>query len=209
MSGIINNNSMEDQEILGNLVNRYICHKVFKCKKCGQCCKNPPIVILTKNDIFRMAKHFKKSYRNILDEYTRNAISAEGAKVLSIKYTKPCMFLDESNECKIYKVRPVICTLYPFLTSNSEYSKGNYSAVYLYDCPGMRDLVEGCNSPMDILVRCCLKENPNATSEQVADYIAKKITEALKTFKEKGIVDKDGRLNNVLKEDLIKDVYEI
>lgn len=98
----------------------------FKCNTCGSCCrhveKSVPVESL---DAFRIAKHMKETGRiqNIVEFYTRYAepmlLDACGYGVYFLKTAgedKSCVFLHE-NRCRIHKVKPRACRLYPFVIS--------------------------------------------------------------------------------------------
>ncbi|XHH09941.1 MAG: YkgJ family cysteine cluster protein [Candidatus Bathyarchaeia archaeon] len=83
----------------------------FKCKNCGVCCKvQPPEV-----DLNEQKEIESKGYRNFLTEPDE-----AGLRWIKRKKDGSCMFL-ESNKCKIYPVRPVICKLEPFTIADYNY----------------------------------------------------------------------------------------
>lgn len=81
--------------------------KKIKCKKCGWCCKNQS-AMLTIEDVKRLMVHFKCNYEELSERYLD--------KRMKIPYLKsPCPFLDDENKCNIYRVRPKVCKIYPFI----------------------------------------------------------------------------------------------
>ncbi len=117
---------------------------VFRCLYCLDCCRGRH-VYLTLADIVRLAK----SGNDPQDFVT---FSVEGDKirfVLSVReWDLGCVFHDpETGKCRVHKVRPLICRIYPFMVSQKplgvdgekpfEY-KGQILWLY-YDenCPGI------------------------------------------------------------------------
>lgn len=109
-------NSSQDDTVK---VLRAIHHEVFEktdCLSCANCCKTTPALI-TPQDIKRISKflhipplQFKKQY--VITDF-------DGEMMMQ---TLPCIFLNQSNECTIYGVRPESCRRYPH-TDEKEYVK--------------------------------------------------------------------------------------
>ncbi len=96
--------------------------KEFKCKSCGECCKNQVNVHLGLNDIINISEYLKLSHENFLLKYTRLSTPLDNKDNLlfSIKNTKPCMFL-KNKICSIHDVKPMICNQYPFVRDLMQY----------------------------------------------------------------------------------------
>ncbi len=82
------------------------------CKKCAECCKNYPLVSVSKNEINSLEQqtglHFGIPTNSKGKEY-------EGY-LLQFKENGTCLFLNENNgsySCEVYEVRPEICRKYP------------------------------------------------------------------------------------------------
>jgi len=82
------------------------------CKKCAECCKNYPLIRISKNEINSLelltGLHFGIPINSKGKEY-------EGY-LLQFKENGDCFFLNENNgnySCDVYEVRPEICKKYP------------------------------------------------------------------------------------------------
>lgn len=89
----------------------------FKCRKCGKCCKNQDMVLLTPNDIFKIAKKQGKPIQTVINDCAEIYIGPQ-SKVplvhLLMKGPKnACPFLGTDNRCSIHDSKPIICALYP------------------------------------------------------------------------------------------------
>jgi Fe-S-cluster containining protein len=136
----------------------------FKCTKCGKCCSDPKTFInLTYLDILNLIKGLKLKKLEIMryigfytfegenpeaymDKMVFSPIATEKgqAYIGLIRDNKSrCIFLDETNTCKIYEYRPKICRSFPFtyllVDSNGIKSKLEliYTAKGIEYCPGI------------------------------------------------------------------------
>lgn len=82
------------------------------CKKCAECCKNYPLIKLSKNEINSLelftGLHF-------VIPVNSKGVAYEGY-LLQFKKNGDCYFLNEHNGsyyCSVYEVRPKICKNYP------------------------------------------------------------------------------------------------
>jgi Fe-S-cluster containining protein len=97
------------------------------CKKCAECCKNYPVVDLSKNEIFSLEKvtgvHsgvFTIPKGKAVEEY-----------FLQFQENGYCFFLNENNgsfSCGVYEVRPGICKNYPSRPIQKEVCNANRAA---------------------------------------------------------------------------------
>lgn len=93
---------------------RLLLQSMHKCKNCGNCCAISNPVIVTCEDVQRLAKRFKIPYAKALKKYT---IPLPGGG-RSLKHLSPCKFLDSrTKHCKIYEDRPAVCRKYPFFAA--------------------------------------------------------------------------------------------
>lgn len=69
-----------------------------KCSKCGSCCSN--LLPLTDQEISNLKQIIKKRK---LKPYSHLVFNG---------YDMTCPFLNEKNQCSIYKDRPYICKIY-------------------------------------------------------------------------------------------------
>lgn len=113
--------------------------KVFEeidCLKCANCCKTTG-PLFTQKDIERIAKHFKQKPGEFIDQYL--TIDDENDYVL--KQT-PCIFLDSSNYCSIYSIKPKACGEFPHTNRKNmkEISKLTYNNALV--CPAVSKILE-------------------------------------------------------------------
>jgi len=85
------------------------------CRSCGKCCLPNPIdpdhpgVMVYEEDLRRIAKNSRYSYKYL----KKKAPITNDPNLPKRRYLPlPCMFY-QKRECKIYEIRPHICTTYP------------------------------------------------------------------------------------------------
>lgn len=136
----------------------YVTNVSFKCNNCGKCCRLRGDIVLYPMDIIRISNFLNISCKEFLKEYT---ITLEYSVILSQIVIKSkndkfstCIFLDEENmKCKIYEVRPIACSNFPFILLN----ENNY-AVQMVPC--VQDFNKG-SKVIDLLM-----QNPYFLSEK-------------------------------------------
>ena len=97
----------------------------FDCSECpGYCCSYARIVV-ERQDITRLAKHFGLSFEAAKIAFTRDYEFTEGDPDEHIKerilrhrpddiYKSTCQFLDpELRRCTVYEARPSVCREFP------------------------------------------------------------------------------------------------
>jgi len=88
----------------------------YDCSKCpGYCCSVYELVVVTKRDVARLARHFQISEDEAVRKFTK---MHSGDRVLRRKADPvlgdACRFLDlEKRRCTIYNARPEVCRGYP------------------------------------------------------------------------------------------------
>ena len=105
------------------MVDRINVTKVsFKCNNCGKCCRLRGDIVLYPMDIIRISNFLNISCKDFLEKYT---ITLESSTILSQIVIKSkndkfltCVFLNKKNMCRIYEVRPIACSNFPFLILN-------------------------------------------------------------------------------------------
>ena len=86
----------------------------FSCTACGECCATAGAYYVFLEDseaeAIREYLGLSKSWfrRRYLDRLE------EGELVLATGAAERCIFLNEAGQCKIYPVRPLQCSTYPF-----------------------------------------------------------------------------------------------
>jgi len=83
-----------------------------ECKRCGYCCSNDSGFI-SKNEIKRLAKHFKLSEAKFTKKYLRETVIFAN-KVFKFKLRKQpfgsCIMLKDKS-CSIQKIKPLHCRI--------------------------------------------------------------------------------------------------
>jgi Fe-S-cluster containining protein len=97
----------------------------FRCTCCGDCCREP-IVLITDEDIRRIAARTGQAAVDIVDFYAPAEIEwskkkpgwiklKSKRKILGLRRTKEsCQYQGDDDRCTIYEHRPVACRRYPF-----------------------------------------------------------------------------------------------
>lgn len=136
----------------------YVRKVSFECNQCGKCCRARGDIVLYPMDIIRISKFLNISCNEFLDNFTRTYLYRDILSQIVIKSKQDkqltCIFLDEENmKCKIYDVRPIACSNFPF----SPIDERNYSVQIV---PCVKSYYEG-----EEIIEF-LKENPSFLSEQ-------------------------------------------
>lgn len=113
-----------------------------ECRKCGACCVPNPVnphspgVELFEDELKIIADNTGMNYETLLEQtiegknqdavYPLNEII--GTRLLPL----PCPFYQEENkECRIYSIRPLVCTVYPIVfAENDEYIEIKVNCAY-------------------------------------------------------------------------------
>ena len=140
------------------MVDRINVTKVsFKCNNCGKCCRLRGDIVLYPMDIIRISNFLNISCKDFLEKYT---ITLESSTILSQIVIKSkndkfltCVFLNKKNMCRIYEVRPIACSNFPFLILNE-----NTYLVQMVPC--VQDFNNG-SKVIDFLM-----QNPRFLSEK-------------------------------------------
>lgn len=78
---------------------------IFRCHRCGNCCKFVPPQLLN-DDVKQMSKSLAISKKEFCSRYTIMIHN-------ELHLKRPCPFLEEGNHCRIYTNRPQVCREYP------------------------------------------------------------------------------------------------
>lgn len=90
----------------------------FECQGCSYCCAGEPgYVFLTEANVNEISAYLNVSKEDFIKFYTRPVVR-DGKLTLSLKEKENyrCVFLSGKG-CKIYPVRPLQCSTYPFWPS--------------------------------------------------------------------------------------------
>lgn len=111
----------------------------FICQRCGRCCQGTMAVMIRQEECRNVATSLGISLKNFIKLYTeRNRRSEEGFLLRGTSEQKSCPFYDETAGCRIHKVRPTVCRVYPCM--NAE--EGQIEPHFYKTCPGCYELVE-------------------------------------------------------------------
>ena len=111
----------------------------FSCTRCSSCCRGESgLVMLSLNDIERMCNFFNYTTSDFIKVYCRPIFKENNTYVSLIeKKNGPndydCIFWE--NGCKIYSVRPLQCSSYPFWHTII-LSEGGWEKEHAW-CPGI------------------------------------------------------------------------
>lgn len=108
----------------------------FQCRECGACCGGQPgTVWVTPDERARIAAELVVSPAEFRQKYL---FRTEGKCSLNECENYDCIFLERnSKRCRIYKVRPLQCRLFPFWPSMLK--DKNIWNNYADSCPGMNN----------------------------------------------------------------------
>ena len=92
--------------------------KEFKCSGCGECCRWGGSVLLTDDDIAKMAAFLGLSETEFVEKHTRLAPNRRQLALLD-QADGSCAWL-EGDRCALYAVRPEQCRSFPYAWSVPE-----------------------------------------------------------------------------------------
>ena len=118
---------------------------IFKCKKCGDCCKGYGGTFVTEKNIIAIAAYIKADPEQFVVDYCKMS----GKKpVLAQGKNGYCIFWE--GQCTIHPVKPRMCKAWPFI--ESVLTDVNNWHIMASSCPGIRIDVP------DSLVKECVKK---------------------------------------------------
>ncbi len=126
---------------------------LFKCQKCGECCKGYGGTFVTETDIINIARFKGTLPETFIEEYCQ---MSGGKPVLAQGKDQFCIFWDKTQLCTIHPVKPRMCREWPFIRSvltdplNWEIMSNN--------CPGIRT-----DFPLSVVEKC-VREKLTETS---------------------------------------------
>ena len=118
---------------------------IFKCKRCGDCCKGYGGTFVSEKEIKLIAEFLNVNPQGFIDTYCQ--MSAE-KPVLAQGKNGYCIFWDE--KCRIHPVKPRMCKFWPFIESVLIDIENWQIMAGL--CPGMRTDVS------DRTIRRCVEK---------------------------------------------------
>ena len=106
------------------------------CSGCGTCCREP-IVPVTHKDISRLSCFVNKAPGDFVRFYPTSLMDYDpqspmwvrlksGKRAMGLKRVKNrCIFLDDTNRCSVYRVRPMTCRNFPYDVDLEENTENN------------------------------------------------------------------------------------
>jgi hypothetical protein len=85
---------------------------LFKCRKCGACCKGYGGTYLTDSDIESISRYIDSDPKKFVDQWCN---LSGNRPVLAQREDGYCIFWDQL--CTIHPVKPLMCRKWPFLES--------------------------------------------------------------------------------------------
>jgi Fe-S-cluster containining protein len=118
---------------------------LFKCRKCGDCCKGYGGTYLSLHDIAAISDFIRISS----DQFMKDYCSFSGSRpILTQKSDGYCIFWDEV--CTIHPVKPRMCKAWPFI-SPVVADPANWT-IMAGSCPGIQT-----GFPLEVIKTCVLK----------------------------------------------------
>lgn len=105
--------------------------EIFKCKKCGGCCKGFGGTYVSPEDIEAISRYIGAELDGFVEKYCQ---MSGGKPVLAQKKNGYCIFWDDL--CTIHPVKPYMCRAWPFIGSILHDVSNWYIMASV--CPGMR-----------------------------------------------------------------------
>jgi Fe-S-cluster containining protein len=95
-------------------------HPLAECERCDRCYLKEKSIAVSIDDCRRIARHLGLSLKRFMTDYTRprelKGDLVGSARMLSKNEDSPCPFFDSSLlGCRIYSVKPQVCTAAPYL----------------------------------------------------------------------------------------------
>jgi len=119
---------------------------IFKCQKCGDCCKGYGGTFITEKEIETIASYIHTDPETFIENYCQ--ISG-GRKILAQAGDMYCIFWE--GLCTIHPVKPSMCKTWPFIESILVDTSNWHIMSSL--CPGIRT-----NVPNRIIIKCVTEE---------------------------------------------------
>ncbi len=109
---------------------------IFKCIRCGQCCKGQSTISLTKEELHNIATFLEIPYQEFLKKYT---VKKHPNRIEFKTKEGYCIFFDKKERiCLIHPVKPEKCKEWPFVKAFFK-DKENFEIIKS-SCPGLKDL---------------------------------------------------------------------
>ena len=106
---------------------------IFECRQCGQCCEGRGGIILSSDDLARLASFLNQSESFVIAEYAEIANGKRRLK--TSKKTGHCVFFEGGRGCLVHEGKPDICRAWPYFRGNLE-DAASFEMAREY-CPGI------------------------------------------------------------------------
>jgi len=114
-----------------------LAERRFACVDgCTACCRRPGTIQITREDVSRLAAHYKLSIRKFSERYTKRVHGEIHLRLLGTE--ERCPFLggdDTKGWCNVHAVKPVQCATYPFWPGVANSDRGWKREAEM--CPGI------------------------------------------------------------------------
>lgn len=88
----------------------------LNCVICDKCCEYRGNIKLTPINVLQISEYLKIGLEDFLKNYTQSIESSPEIVLKGIGKKRVCIFNDrESNRCKIQKVKPIQCVVFPLV----------------------------------------------------------------------------------------------
>ncbi|MDY6958693.1 MAG: YkgJ family cysteine cluster protein [Halobacteriota archaeon] len=169
---------------------------VFRCQRCGECCKRKEEIVILINDMERWSRE------GIIYQVFPHISIVERSQKLSIRMNLEdggiCeMYNKEKKECSIYSSRPITCRSFPLRFN------GNNYFVKDKECSGLS--VESMTGEELSEIREAAKEEYTGEGQMMAvlpvlqSLILREVTEKSKEVYEKLTDEEKEKLEDILK----------
>lgn len=107
----------------------------FKCRQCGICCKKQKVVLLTLEDVYRLANKIDMKPEAFYKRYCLRSrrFNSDGRSRIYLKAEGGCPFLKD-NACSIHEVKPVVCAQNPFYYTESSLAAYRVFGIIQDEC---------------------------------------------------------------------------
>ena len=107
----------------------------FRCRKCGQSCKNREDIILNPYDLYRAAKALNMKHEDFIEKYCEVYIGPSSKlpliRLMPVGTEKICPLLKD-NHCSVHQSKPTVCALFP-LGRSVDVQTDKKSIIYFYN----------------------------------------------------------------------------
>lgn len=90
---------------------------VFECRKCGHCCEGRGGIVVSPEDLARLARFFELEPQEAARRYGE---ISNGKLKLRQNDDGQCIFFSPDRGCLVHEIKPAICRAWPFFRGNLE-----------------------------------------------------------------------------------------